>query len=277
MTTRTVALPQGLDLSVTEFGDPEADKGAAVLMLHGGAGVGTLFGFATALSERGYVVAPTHPGFDGTPRPEGFDSVADLATAYLDLLDELELSRVTVIGSSLGGWIAAEMALRDNHGVLDSLVIVNAAGIKADPGQRVTDLTGMSPAEISRLSFHRPEFRPDLTALPEERRAIAAANQRTLALYSGGPSLEDPKLRGRLHRVRIPVLVLWGENDGVIPLDYGRTFAGAFPAARFVPVAEAGHFPFIENPEAVFAALGEFGAFAAEGRGQAVSVTGSVA
>ncbi|WP_037606000.1 alpha/beta fold hydrolase [Streptacidiphilus rugosus] len=273
MNTRKLTLSQDLDLTFTEFGDPEADEGAAVLMLHGGAGPGTLIGFATALSARGYVVAPTHPGFDRTPRPEGFDSVADLATAYLDLLDALGLSRVTVVGSSLGGWIAAEMALRDNHGVIDSLVIVNAAGIRAEPGQGVTDLTGMSPAEISLLSFHRAEFRPDPTALDDERRAVVAANQRALSVYSGGPSLEDPKLRGRLHRVRIPVLVLWGEHDGVIPTAYGRTFAASFPRARFVPVAEAGHFPFIENPEAVFAALDDF----AESRGQVMSGTGSVA
>ena len=85
-----------------------------------------------------------------------------------------------------------------------------------------------------------------------------AANQRTLAVYAGDPYMHDPKLSGRLHRIAVPVLVLWGEHDGVTPLEYGRNFARHIPGARFVPVAGAAHFPFVENPEAVFAALGEF-------------------
>jgi pimeloyl-ACP methyl ester carboxylesterase len=257
--TRTVTLPGGLPVTIAEHGDPEAGKGTGVLLLHGGAGPFSILGLAAALSQdNGYVIIPTHPGFDGTPRPGWCDTVADLACAYLDLIDTLNLTDVRVIGSSVGGWIAAEMAVRDNHKVLGTVTLVNAAGIKAEPGQEVTDVAGLSPAEIGKLSFYDPRFRPDLAAMTDQQRAALAENQRTLAVYAGNPYMHDPKLRGRLHRVDVPVLVVWGEQDGVIPLEYGRTFAASFPRARFVPIPQAGHFPFIENPGAFFEALGEF-------------------
>ena len=119
-------------------------------------------------------------------------------------------------------------------------------------------MSAMTPAELGGLAFRNPRFRPDPAALTGTQRAAMAANQRTLAVYAGDPYMHDPKLRGRLHRVDVPVLVLWGEQDGVIPLAYGRTFAGSFPDSRFVPVPGTGHFPFIEDPETVFRALKDF-------------------
>src|ERR1700737_639232 len=86
-TTRTINLRNGLDITVDEYGKPEDGSGA--LVLHGGAGPRSVAGFAAALAQQTYVIVPTHPGFDGTPRPETTDSVADLAVAYLDLIDEL--------------------------------------------------------------------------------------------------------------------------------------------------------------------------------------------
>lgn len=255
---RPVALPGGLTVTIAEYPDPAAAKGTGVLVLHGGAGPATVTGLAAALARDAHVIVPTHPGFDGTPRPEGFDEVADLASAYLDLLDVLGLSGVTVFGSSIGGWIAAEMAVRDNHQVIDRVVLANAAGITAEPGQEITDVSALTPAELGRLAFRNPRFRPDPDALSDAQRAAMAANQRTLAVYAGDPYMHDPKLRARLHRVQVPVLVLWGEQDGVIPLAYGKTLAGSFPDSRFVPVPETGHFPFIEDPATVFRALADF-------------------
>src|SRR5580692_688769 len=109
-TTRTVDLANGLSITINEYG--QNTEGQGVLMLHGGAGPRSMAAISAALSEHVYVITPTHPGFDGTSRPEHTDSVADLAVAYLDLLDQLDLTGVMVIGSSVGGWIASEMALR---------------------------------------------------------------------------------------------------------------------------------------------------------------------
>ncbi|WP_052432955.1 alpha/beta fold hydrolase [Streptacidiphilus carbonis] len=255
--TRTVDLAGGLSLTVQEFGSNS--DGGAVLLLHGGAGPRTMAGLGNALSQHVYAIAPTHPGFDGTPRPESFDTVADLAVAYLDLLDELDLTGVMVIGNSVGGWIAAEMALRDTRNRIGALVLLNAVGIHAELKENeVRDVRVMAPAEMTRLSFHNPAFRPDFASFTDEQRAVSAANQRTLAVYAGEAFSHDPKLRGRLHRVTVPVLVVWGEQDGIALPAYGRGYAKSFPNGHYTAIAEAAHFPQIEQLGATLGAIGDF-------------------
>jgi pimeloyl-ACP methyl ester carboxylesterase len=257
-TARTIDLGTGLQVTIDERGDAAAAPGSAVLLLHGGAGPRTVAGLAAALSEHAYVVTPTHPGFDGTPRAPWLDSVADLADAYLDLLKELGLTAVMVIGNSVGGWIASEMALRDIDGRIKSMVLLNATGVRPDNPTQITDIRTLPPAAISRLAFHNPAYRPNPAALTDEQRAGAAANQQTLASYAGEDFLFAPKLRRRLRRVTVPVLVVWGEEDGVLAAEYGRSYAAAFSNGHYHPVAEAGHFPQIEQPGAVLGAIGDF-------------------
>jgi pimeloyl-ACP methyl ester carboxylesterase len=254
---RTIQLPGGLDLSIQEFG--ENTEGTAVLMLHGGAGPRSMAGISAALSEHVYVLTPTHPGFDGTARPDWADTVADLATVYLDLLDALDLSDVMVIGSSVGGWIAAEMALRDNHGRLGALVLINAVGIHAVKKENhVLDVRTVDPADLGKLSFADPAFRPDFSSFTDAQRATAAANRQTLAVYGGEHFSFDPKLRARLRRVSLPVLVVWGEQDGVAPIGYGRGYAAAFGNGRFTSIPDAGHLPQIERLGATLGAVSDF-------------------
>ncbi len=255
-TTRTIDLPGGLAVTVQEFG--KNTQGTGVLMLHGGAGPRSMAGFAAGMAQHAYVVVPTHPGFDGTPRPESTDTVADLASAYLDLLDALDLRGVMVVGSSVGGWIAAEMALRDNAARVSCLTLLASTGIAPEPPVQIADPADLGPVKTGELAFHNPKFRLNPAALSPEQLAGMAANQRTLAVYAGDPFCYDPKLRGRLHRVTVPVLVLAGEQDGIAPLEYERALADSFPRATFHAVAEAGHFPHIEQPAAVFGAIGDF-------------------
>ncbi|WP_256387316.1 alpha/beta fold hydrolase [Kitasatospora sp. MMS16-BH015] len=255
-TTRTIDLPHGPAVTVQEFG--ENRDGTAVLVLHGGAGPGSMAGFAAELARHAHVVVPTHPGFDGTSRPEGVDTIADLASVYLDLIDELGLDGVLVIGSSVGGWIAAEMGLRDTRRRISALALLGATGITPEPPLAIANPAELGPARTLELSFHNPALRPDPASFSEEQRSAVAANQRTLAVYAGDPFCHDPKLRSRLHRVTVPVLVLAGEQDGIVPLEYGRALADSFPHAVFHPVPEAGHFPHIEQPGVVLAALADF-------------------
>ncbi|MFL6124692.1 alpha/beta fold hydrolase [Actinophytocola sp.] len=251
----TVDLPGELSIAVDERG-----SGAPVLVLHGGGGPATVAGLAGSLSEHAHVLTPTHPGFGGRPRPEWFDSIADLASSYVDLLDARDLSRVLVVGSSIGGWIAAEMALRDNHGRIAGLVLLNAVGVApAEPGQ-LADAAVVGPAEFLRLAWHNPALRPDPAAMSAEQQAAMAANQRTLAVYAGEPYMHDPKLARRLHRVTVPVLLAWGEQDGVAPVDYGRAYAELFPNGRFHPIPAAGHLPHIEQADLTLEAINKFAA-----------------
>jgi pimeloyl-ACP methyl ester carboxylesterase len=266
-TARTIDLGNGLQVTLGEHGDAGSSAGEGVLLLHGGAGARSVAGLAAALSQHAYVVTPTHPGFDGTPRVPWLDSVADLADAYLDLLEELALEAVMVIGNSVGGWIASEMALHDIGGRVASVVLLNATGIRPDHPAQVTDIRNLPPAAVGKLAFHNPALRPDPAALTDEQRAAVAANQQALAFYAGEDFLFAPKLRRRLHRVTVPVLVAWGEQDGVLSSEYGRAYAAAFPNGRYQPIAEAGHFPQIEQPGALLAAIGDFaGAVVRPGR-----------
>lgn len=254
MTVRTIALPGDLTLTIDELGTPADGVGA--LVLHGGAGPRSVAGLAAALGASGYVVVPTHPGFDGTPRPDSVDSVADLATAYLDLIDALGLTEVTVYGSSIGGWIASEMAVRDNRRVLRELVLLGATGIQPRAGLDIADPAKVGPVRTGELAFHNPALRLDPSTLTDEQRAMMAANQQVQALLA--PGSYDPKLRGRLHRVGVPVLVLGGEQDGIVPLGYERDLADSFPDATFRAIPDAAHFPHIEAPELVLAEIEKF-------------------
>ena len=253
---RTIELGDGLTITYQEHGNAAA-AGGGVLLLHGGAGTRSVAGFAAPLSEHAYVITPTHPGFDGQPRPEWFGSIADLATAYLDLLDVLGLREVMVIGSSIGGWIASEMALRDNHQRIGPLVLLNAVGPQPANPADIVDVSVLSPAEISRLSICNPALRPDPAQLTDQQRAGMAANQRTLAVYAG-TYMYDPELGRRLHRVTQPVLVAWGEADGVVAAEYGRAYAAAFPEGRFQLIPEAGHLPQLEQPARTLEAIRQF-------------------
>ncbi len=252
--TRTFELYDGLSITVEKRG---ARDDAAVLTLHGGAGPRSVAGFAAAMSEHAYVITPTHPGFDGTPRPDWADSMADLAVAYLDLVEKLGLQHVVVVGSSFGGWIAAEMALRDTRGRISGLILLAGVGIKPEPPLEIADPAKLGPVKTGELAFHNPALRPNPAALSEEQRAAIAANQRTGAVYAGA-DMYDPKLRGRLHRVTVPVLVLAGEQDGIVPLEYERALADSFPRATFRSIPQAGHFPHIEQPGSVFGAIADF-------------------
>lgn len=257
-TTRSVQLGNGLEITIDERGDAAKSEGVGFLLLHGGAGPRSMAPLAGALSEHAYVVTPTHPGFDGTPRAPWLDSVAGLADAYLDLIAELELDQVMVIGNSVGGWIASEIALRDIDRRLNSLVLINAAGIRPDRPGQVVDVRTLPPAEIGKLSFRNPELMPNPADMTTEQRAGMAANQQVLALYAGEDFYFASGLRRRLHRVTIPTLVAWGEEDGIFPVDYGLAYAAAFANGHFVAIAEAGHMPQLEQPGALLGAIGDF-------------------
>ena len=238
-----------MDIMRTDIG-----HGTPYLLLHGGAGPMSFATFGALLVNDGRVVTPTHPGFGGTERPDEFDSVGALAARYLELIEELDLTDVCVVGNSLGGWAAAEMALRGSERVA-SVVLVNAVGIDV-PGHPIPDVAALAPHELAQRAWHDPAKMPDLATLPPAVQATLPGNRAALAAYGG--SMQDPTLLERLAAVTVPVLVAWGEADRIGDLDYGRAYAAAIPNARFEVVAEAGHLPQIENPTALHALVRAF-------------------
>jgi pimeloyl-ACP methyl ester carboxylesterase len=247
--TYTLSMPYG-DVPVTVN---ESGSGAPVLLLHGGAGPDSFAGFGDALAARAgvRVLTPFHPGFGGTPRPEGLDSVRELAAVYARLLAELDLTGVTVAGNSIGGWIAAELALAAPDRVARLLVIDGAGLVSAD--HPATDFSSLTLDQVTDLSWANPEgHRIDLSALTDAQRAIFGGNRAALAAY-GGPTLSDPTLAGRLSGITADTLVVWGEADRMVTPGYGKEFAAAIPGASFRLLPNAGHLPQLETPEAVLA------------------------
>jgi pimeloyl-ACP methyl ester carboxylesterase len=241
-----------VELTVEERGD-----GRPYLVLHGGAGPQSVARFGQLLAEKGHhrVLTPTHPGFGGTPRPEGLDSVAKLAALYRGLLDDLGLEDVTVVGNSVGGWIAAEMAVAGTTR-LSGLVLLDSVGIDVK-GHPVADVAGLSLPEVQALSFHDPTpFRVDPATVPDAQRAIMAANGAALAVYAGS-TMADPTLLGRLRGIAVPTVVLWGESDQIVDPAFGRAYAAAIDGARFEVLAATGHVPQMETPDLVLQRMEE--------------------
>jgi pimeloyl-ACP methyl ester carboxylesterase len=254
MSTTTRAVPVDgigpVEVTIAEYG-----SGQPFLLLHGGAGPQSVAGFAEAFAAAHdvRVLVPTHPGFGGTPRPEALASISGLAALYSALLDQLGVQDVTVIGNSIGGWITAEIALRKSPRV-SGIVLIDAVGIEV-PGHPVADFFSLTMDQVFQRSFHNPEpFRVDPATLPPAAQAIAAGNRAAISVYAGA-AMTDPALAGRLGTLEIPTLVLWGDSDGIVDIEYGRAYADAIPMARFQLLPQTGHSPQQETPDQVIHAI----------------------
>jgi len=226
------------------------------LILHGGAGPQSVAGIAAMLSTSDTVVTPTHPGFGGTPRLAGLDTMSGLAVHYADLLADQDLTDVTVIGNSIGGWIAAELALLHSPRVT-RVVLVDAAGLRID-ADPVADFFGLTMDQVADLSYVNPDgFRIDPSTFNDAQKAVFAGNRAALLAY-GGTAMADPTLLDRLPGITAPTLVVWGAADRMIPPAHGRAYADAIAGARLEIIPDAGHLPQLESPDHLVKLIREF-------------------
>lgn len=247
------------DVPVIQAGD-RATRTA--LVLHGGGGPQTVAPIVGHLGATMHAVAPTHPGWDGTPLPDSIASVADLAAHYLDRLSSSGEREVVLIGSSIGGWIALEMAVQaaaDERyaGVIGAVVDIDGVGAVIE-GEPVADFFALDARGLAEAAWHDPDkgYR-DPASLTDAQRAIQEANGRTMAVIAGA-GMGDPGLLGRLGAIRVPTLMVWGASDRIVTPAYGQAVARAVPGARFVEIPEAGHLPQLEAPDATWAAIDLF-------------------
>jgi pimeloyl-ACP methyl ester carboxylesterase len=240
--TRTETFDHGLTITFTERGE-----GPRLLVLHGGAGPMSVARFAETMSATHRVLTPTQPGFAGTVRPDGFRNIEDVAQTYIELLDRHDLKNVLVVGHSMGGWVAAEMAARAGDR-LRGIVLVGAGGFVVE-GESCADVFALTPQQLSALSYHDPvTYGIDPSKMSPEQKAGMAANFAALAVYGRERNMQDPTLRGRLASVTTPALVIWGASDRVVTPAYGRAYASAFPNGRFELIEKCGHLPQFEQP-----------------------------
>jgi pimeloyl-ACP methyl ester carboxylesterase len=245
----------GIDLEVLERG-----QGAPLLYLHGGAGIGIDGPFLDLLAKERRVIAPSHPGFGKSSLPDWLDSIDDIAHVYLELMDRLALMRIDLIGFSIGGWIAAEMATKVPERI-SRLVLIGPVGVKTGPADKldVPDIFALPREKLDRLRFHDPAKNPlDVAKLSDAELNIVARNNETLALLTWEPYMHNPKLKHRLHRVDLPALFLRGASDGIVSADYLTRFAALLPQARIETIAEAGHWPHVEQTATTAAKISQF-------------------
>ncbi len=172
------------------------------------------------------------------------------------MLDRLDLEGVTVIGNSMGGWIAAEMAVLGSARI-SGIILVDAVGIEVE-GHPVADFFSLTMDQVVELSYYNPDAcRIDISAMAPAQQQAMAGNRAALSVYAG-TSMTDPTLRTRLGSTHIATLVLAGESDRIVDADYARAFAEAIPGAHFELLRRTGHVPQIETPDQLLASISAF-------------------
>ena len=238
----------------------EAGEGRPLVFLHGAGGLTEDNPFLTALAGRWHVFAPLLPGYDDSEGAESLRDMLDVTLHSFDVLDALRLDRPMLVGHSLGGMIAAEMAAVAPREV-ERLGLIAPAGLWLDE-HPIPDLFSKLPHELPALLFHDPAFGERIMTAgadfddPKFLEAFIIRNTRQLAM--AGKLLfpiPDRGLAERLYRIRARTVLVWGESDQVIAPAYGDAFRRAIAGAELVRVASAGHMIVIEQPEAVVDAL----------------------
>ena len=221
-------------------------KGEPLLFLHGASGAPAIMPFMEKLAQRFEVLVPEHPGWGLSGEPAWLENIHDVAYFYLDFLKQLDLRNVTLVGSSMGGWIAMEMAVRDTAR-LKSLVLVSPAGIAA-PGVQPADIFLMPPEELVKNLFVDEKLVQARLAAPEDL-DVSLKNRHTTARLAWEPRLHDPFLPKWLHRIDVPVKIIWGREDRILPVQFLEYFRKLMPDAQTHVIEGAGHLPQAEKPE----------------------------
>jgi pimeloyl-ACP methyl ester carboxylesterase len=229
-----------------------AGSGAPLLFLHGAGGLRGWDPFLAALARTFTVYAPAHPGFETSTGIDALDDMLDLQVYYNDFLDALHLDTVHVVGHSLGGMLAAELAALSPHRIR-RLVLANAVGLWLDQ-HPVADFFAMTSDQLAVALWHDPnsEVARAMMAVPQDEQAqLAAYLIRMQHLSTAGKFLwpiPDKGLKKRLHRIKALTLILWGQSDGLVPVAYAQEFQRLIPQSQVSIMPRCGHMPMYEDP-----------------------------
>lgn len=251
----------------------EAGKGATIVYLHGFADVhaltADLLPFHYALAEAGRLVAPAHPGCaDSTEMPEGQHGIGDVVFHVLETLDALGIERFDLVGHCTGGWVAAELATLVPERI-GKLALIGAAGLFV-AGQPTADIfmhaqpeRGVDYTTLRRVLFASSDCPLALEHYPDGRGEVEAEVRRYEMLRFGSfvgfrpPYFYDRALVRRLHRAKMPSAVIWGADDGFVPIAHAEAYAEGLPGSggKVHKIAGAGHSAPLEKPDATAKAV----------------------
>lgn len=233
-------------------------KGQPVLYLHGARGLPGWLPFLAKLADRHDVIAPDHPGYGRSETPGWLEEVPDLAFFYLELLKQMNLTGVHVVGHSMGGWIAAEMAIRSTQR-MKSLTLISSAGLRIK-GKGSPDVFAMDRDEVLRLFFHDPAILDEQmkAVMTPEQVTQQAGNMVTAARLGWNPRFFNPKLRKWLRRVDVPTHIIWGDSDRIVAPDYAAEFGKEIAGSKVTMIRDAGHMLHMEKPDAAAEAVAGF-------------------
>lgn len=225
-------------------------SGTPVVILHGGGGPEMWLDYLARWPETNEVILTEHPGFGKAGLPAWLETIDDLAYSYLDLFGELGLANVHLVGHSLGGWLAMEVAVR-NCAPLRSLTLVSSPGVRVE-GMRIADNFLWTPEEAARALFADPELRARQLAQGSDSdgRLLRLQRMKTVAKLVWSPRWYNPALAKWLHRITCPTQIVWGRQDGFIPPDYATALAAMIPGATLAWLDDCGHLPHLEQPGA---------------------------
>jgi pimeloyl-ACP methyl ester carboxylesterase len=254
-------------MSYTE--DTITVRGKRIRLLRGGTGHPLLFlhdtfGIAWGalhdiLATQYDVVFPVHPGCEGSEGFEAIDDMQDLVFHYLDLCDTLQIERPVLLGPSLGGWLAAEWAVRYADR-LAGMILIDALGLRV-PGAPAADILRLDAAQARAVLFADADaaVAQDLVPdAPDPERLPALLRARRFLARFAWQFADNPKLATYLYRVTTPTLVLWGERDAVVSTAHAHAYQEGIPDACLTVLPACGHLPYAERPEACARAILDF-------------------
>ncbi len=239
----------------TTIGLMRAGKGQPLLILRGTDASDTWLPWMDRLTKTHDVIVPEHPGFGGRPSPPWLDRVSDYACFYQDLIDALGLDRVHLVGTSLGGWISADLAHRC-CARLASLTLVGAAGLRVE-GVDGIDVFLRTEEDGLRDRFHDQAKAEAAVArmLTPQTEDVRLQNAIPIARVAWSPRLHDLHLAKWLHRIQVPTQVVWGREDRILPLPHADAWHAGIPNSRLRVVESCGHAVALEHPDTLVDAI----------------------
>jgi len=250
-----------IDVAGTKVQVLQGGSGAPLLVLHGAGGNPGWLSYHRALAQQYTVYAPSHPGYDRSSRPDWIGTMNDMAHFYRQFIEALGLAPVHLMGSSMGGWLAAEIVAMC-PAYVRSLILVDAAGIKPQVGE-IAEILMVSRDVAAKLRFYDPAQVPDYEAIvnrqltPEEQE-MQWRNREMASRLCWKPYLHNPKLPAYLRGVTTPALIVWGKQDAIIPVNCGELYQHALANATLHVIDRCGHSPGVEKPQEFVQTVREF-------------------